>query len=1187
MCFRYLNQPFFLFLLLIPSSLPLPFFFFQTEKVMDELHSFRRQVKEEMTRGHVPLQNQFEWMAKVEDYELDFHEFWQLTHIIRNELIYHSHSIHHDNDNDGAKHGGGKGGLKEEIAGFDIEESMTSIFKHFAHEAHSDTGEHVELDDHTHNVMVRWLFLFCAIVSDDENNAVGAQDQKKIVAALDALGIPKLLVFLASTKHAQTASTACDLAIELLKVSPFETAIEGIQKDADGNAVAHTQKQFFEVLSGPGSHARRLLLSLKHRIEHEKDHLIRKTIGEEEDDVDDGSVVHQVHRTAEFSTLLSLLEMLKYCTMGCYTPMQDLLRHQSDDHPINVLALVCEFAQAYADLIAADMKETFSIPAGTEDKEYPLAALKEMQDKEDEIQMLIQIYQFLTESVSGPNELNQTILIDLKVCTPVINVLRFQQSGEDVSWESIDDNVLDVREDLGEWCATFAVSRANDGVCAQEDGMDEMDELSTRELEQVERLFEVLVSLDTIDEECESSVISFLHALTEGRNPGAHVFDFIIEQLLKDCDLKKPKSWNQGTIFSNLTSHAKAAPKKIDKDKVSAFGRRIVTDDETALGYHMLIANISTGSFLYGKDLSTTLREWDKAMHNPFKNRVARIEIVRSGVLSALYFPVPEIVLRTLASEMLIKVKEDIISNTLLLNDQERVREFLRSANVITTVIKQQDYFQRSWLLRAVVYEQEISWVALICAGILNVHFIVGVGSESGSHTLLKDRETLGWEVLGYFSLGFTVLQFVSYMVNHLSIDRYAYTEKTQHTPAFWSAPFASIWSFLSFWVLSTRVTYFALSIISTAMGNFISPGFFVFGLYELVERVQVMKMIIHAIFVSAPKLAGTVLLAALILYTFAVIGVTAFGGQYQFPDINSYCADANATFSQCLMDHFFTFGSAMAFVEVLPNFSGFLYGVVYNIIMVLLVANIFVGVITDTLSEIRGRQEAFDAAKKNYCFVCSHSRAELEAACDVGFEGHLTHEHNPWDFIAFLIHVTERFDRHEHLTGPELQFLKASNADKLHECWPTQRALCIDGDKAREDSYDLRSVCARIDAVAAMAKGTATQVSVALRALSVFQKITSLDNFALLQACASGDLAQVEDIIDQGVDVNCADYDDRTPLHLAAAEGRALIVSMLLEKGAKINVTDRFGRTPMDEANKNGNAVVKKRLQAGASKKV
>ena len=339
--------------------------------------------------------------------------------------------------------------------------------------------------------------------------------------------------------------------------------------------------------------------------------------------------------------------------------------------------------------------------------------------------------------------------------------------------------------------------------------------------------------------------------------------------------------------------------------------------------------------------------------------------------------------------------------------------------------------------------------------------------------------------------------------------------------------------------------------------------------------------MIIFAIFTSAPKLLGTIFLAALILYTFAIIGVASFSGEYQFPDIESYCSDSNATFSSCLQDHFFTFGSAMSFVDVMPGFSGFVYGVIYNIIMVLLVANIFVGVITDTLSEIRGQQEAFDAAKKNYCFVCSHSRAELEAACDIGFEGHLAHEHNPWNFIAFLIHVTERFENHEHLTGPELQFLKAHNAEELHECWPTGRALCIDGDKRKGDAYDLRSIRDRIDAVAAMAKGTATQVAVAMRALSMFTKVTSLHNFALLQACASGDLAQVEEITGAGVDVNCADYDDRTPLHLAAAEGRGPIVALLLEKGARADVKDRFGRTPLDEAHKNGNAAIQKRLAA------
>ena len=66
------------------------------------------------------------------------------------------------------------------------------------------------------------------------------------------------------------------------------------------------------------------------------------------------------------------------------------------------------------------------------------------------------------------------------------------------------------------------------------------------------------------------------------------------------------------------------------------------------------------------------------------------------------------------------------------------------------------------------------------------------------------------------------------------------------------------------------------------------------------------------------------------------------------------------------------------------------------------------------------------------------------------------------------------------------------------------------------------------------------------------------------ISMCSTGDLENIKKIIDK-VDVNCCDYDKRTPLHLAAAEGYVDIVKLLINKGAKNN-KDRWGNTPLSE---------------------
>jgi len=80
----------------------------------------------------------------------------------------------------------------------------------------------------------------------------------------------------------------------------------------------------------------------------------------------------------------------------------------------------------------------------------------------------------------------------------------------------------------------------------------------------------------------------------------------------------------------------------------------------------------------------------------------------------------------------------------------------------------------------------------------------------------------------------------------------------------------------------------------------------------------------------------------------------------------------------------------------------------------------------------------------------------------------------------------------------------------------------------------------------------------------------------ALCDAAARGDLMKVTLLVEDGIDVNTGDYDQRTALHLAASEGQLDVVKFIAEcDDAKLSPVDRWGGTPVDDAMRCGHSDV------------
>ena len=80
-------------------------------------------------------------------------------------------------------------------------------------------------------------------------------------------------------------------------------------------------------------------------------------------------------------------------------------------------------------------------------------------------------------------------------------------------------------------------------------------------------------------------------------------------------------------------------------------------------------------------------------------------------------------------------------------------------------------------------------------------------------------------------------------------------------------------------------------------------------------------------------------------------------------------------------------------------------------------------------------------------------------------------------------------------------------------------------------------------------------------------KNINLKDSIKLCWAASFGDLVEMKRLVANGLNLNAADYDGRTALHLAASEGHVNIVNYLIEHEVHVNPSDRWGNTPLVDA--------------------
>lgn len=88
--------------------------------------------------------------------------------------------------------------------------------------------------------------------------------------------------------------------------------------------------------------------------------------------------------------------------------------------------------------------------------------------------------------------------------------------------------------------------------------------------------------------------------------------------------------------------------------------------------------------------------------------------------------------------------------------------------------------------------------------------------------------------------------------------------------------------------------------------------------------------------------------------------------------------------------------------------FVKFFYGITFHIIVILILGNIFLGIIVDAFAVLRDKGNIVENDKKRLCFVCSISNAEC-LSNGVEFVRHKDEEHYRYDYIYFICYLLNK----------------------------------------------------------------------------------------------------------------------------------------------------------------------------------
>lgn len=356
--------------------------------------------------------------------------------------------------------------------------------------------------------------------------------------------------------------------------------------------------------------------------------------------------------------------------------------------------------------------------------------------------------------------------------------------------------------------------------------------------------------------------------------------------------------------------------------------------------------------------------------------------------------------------------------------------------------------------------------------------------------------------------------------------------------------------------VMDMEFLYHVGYILTSVLGLFAHELFYSILLFDLIYREETLFNVIKSVTRNGRSILLTALLALILVYLFSIVGflflkddfilevdrlpgnhsrastlemphgAATFMGtcsgdkmdcvsEVSVPEILEEDEEPDSTERACdtllmcivtVMNHGLRNGGGVGDILRKPSKDESLFParVVYDLlfffIVIIIVLNLIFGVIIDTFADLRSEKQKKEEILKTTCFICGLERDKFDNKT-VSFEEHIKLEHNMWNYLYFIVLV--RVKNKTDYTGPEsyvAQMIKNKNLD----WFPRMRAMSLVSGEGEGEQNEIRVLQEKLGSTMKLVSHLTAQLSELKEQMTEQRKRRQRLGFVDVQNCMS-----------------------------------------------------------------------------------